>query len=111
MGNLISTVTPVRANVAGIQSYVAEIPDITYEKSLGTSRFLKTIRCKHQQGTLVCKIFIKHDPEISLKKYLDDLKGVFLFYNISFRHFIGGHSKCSETKLTLDFTLHCVTRK
>jgi hypothetical protein len=34
MGNLISTVSPVRANIAGIQSFVSEIHDISYEKRL-----------------------------------------------------------------------------
>jgi hypothetical protein len=34
MGNLISTVSPVRANIAGIQSFLSEIQDISYEKRL-----------------------------------------------------------------------------
>lgn len=35
--------------------------------SMGTSRFLKTIRGKHRQGVLVVKVFVKPDPSLSLK--------------------------------------------
>ena len=43
--------------------------------SLGISRFLKTVKCKHRNGHLVIKIFIKPDPGLSLRMYTRRLKG------------------------------------
>ncbi|KAI8913494.1 hypothetical protein EDD86DRAFT_245126 [Gorgonomyces haynaldii] len=57
MGNVSGT--QFRASAQGINSYLQDLPDVVYEKSLGTSRFLKTIKCTHPQGTLVVKIFVK----------------------------------------------------
>lgn len=83
MGNLVSTVGAVRANVTGIQSFVAELPATEYverwakaDHSLGSSRFLKTLRCTQPLGSVVVKIFVKHDPEISLDPYLQDLAAI-----------------------------------
>ncbi|OAJ37211.1 hypothetical protein BDEG_21263 [Batrachochytrium dendrobatidis JEL423] len=73
MGNLVSNARP-RATLAGIDSYVGELPDVLYEKSLGSSRFLKTIRCRHPEGLVVVKIFIKPEPSLSLKKYVKTLQ-------------------------------------
>lgn len=43
--------------------------------SIGQARFLKTVRCRHRNGPLVIKIFIKHDPSVSLKAYHRKQKG------------------------------------
>ncbi|RKO92149.1 hypothetical protein BDK51DRAFT_20317 [Blyttiomyces helicus] len=72
MGNLVSSATP-RTATAAIDSYVSEL-DVQYEKSLGRARFMKTIRCKHREGTVVVKIFIKPEPGVSLKKYVRALQ-------------------------------------
>ena len=53
-----------------LDSYVSELPDIVYEKSMGTSRFMKTIKCHHKEGPIVVKIFIK--PEIGGNGYLEE---------------------------------------
>ena len=42
--------------------------------SLGSARFLKTVKCRHKNGYLVVKIFIKPDPGLSLRKYHRRLK-------------------------------------
>ncbi|KAJ3210567.1 Serine/threonine-protein kinase [Dinochytrium kinnereticum] len=57
----------------GIDSYVGELPDVSYEKSLGSARFMKTIRCKHREGSLVVKLFVKPDPSVSLKQVVKEL--------------------------------------
>ncbi|KAK9768737.1 Serine/threonine-protein kinase [Basidiobolus ranarum] len=72
MGNNFSSTIPSTAT-AGIDSYVGELGDIQYEKSLGSARFMKTIRGKHKEGSVVVKIFIKPDADISLKPYIDQL--------------------------------------
>nr|XP_031863613.1 uncharacterized protein CI109_000865 [Kwoniella shandongensis]KAA5530685.1 hypothetical protein CI109_000865 [Kwoniella shandongensis] len=64
MGNISSM---ARASTA-LDSYVAELGnDISYDKSLSSSRFLKTILARHQYGPIVLKIFIKPDSTMSLR--------------------------------------------
>ncbi|EIN14505.1 hypothetical protein PUNSTDRAFT_96429 [Punctularia strigosozonata HHB-11173 SS5] len=71
MGN-----TPSLTRTAGaLDSYVSEIGgDIVYERSLGSARFLKTVKCLHRNGYIVVKIFIKSDPGLSLRNYHRRLK-------------------------------------
>ncbi|EKM56683.1 uncharacterized protein PHACADRAFT_183284 [Phanerochaete carnosa HHB-10118-sp] len=58
-----------------LDSFVAELgPDVIYERSMGSARFLKTVKCRHKNGYLVVKIFIKPDPGLSLRKYHRRLK-------------------------------------
>ncbi|EIW67963.1 hypothetical protein TREMEDRAFT_44965 [Tremella mesenterica DSM 1558] len=64
MGNISSM---ARASTA-LDSYVAELGnEISYDKSLTSSRFLKTILARHANGPLVLKIFIKPDAAMSLR--------------------------------------------
>ncbi|EAU84150.2 other/VPS15 protein kinase [Coprinopsis cinerea okayama7 len=74
MGNVHSGSTFTRTTGA-LDSYVADLgTDIIYEKSLGSSRFLKTVKCKHRNGYLVIKIFVKPDPGLTLRNYHKRLK-------------------------------------
>ncbi|GBE83600.1 Putative serine/threonine-protein kinase [Sparassis crispa] len=58
-----------------LDSFVAELGgDMVYEGSLGSARFLKTVKCRHKNGYLVVKIFVKPDPGLSLRKYHRRLK-------------------------------------
>lgn len=51
-------------------------------QSLGSARFLKTVKCRHRNGYLVVKIFIKPDPGVSLRNYHRRLKSAFhLFFS------------------------------
>ncbi|KAJ3554276.1 hypothetical protein NM688_g3197 [Phlebia brevispora] len=71
MGNAQSMIRTSGA----LDSFVAELgPDVVYEGSLGSARFLKTVKCRHKNGYLVVKIFIKPDPGLSLRKYHKRLK-------------------------------------
>ncbi|KAJ3716433.1 hypothetical protein C8R42DRAFT_697915 [Lentinula raphanica] len=74
MGNIQSGSTLTRTTGA-LDSFIAELGgEIFYEKSLGSARFLKTVQCRHQNGYLVVKVFIKPDPGLSLRNYLRRLK-------------------------------------
>ncbi|KAF8639172.1 hypothetical protein AX17_001659 [Amanita inopinata Kibby_2008] len=74
MGNTHSGSTLTRTTGA-LDSFVAELGgDIIYERSLGSTRFLKTVKCRHRNGYLVVKIFIKSDPGVSLMNYHKRLK-------------------------------------
>ncbi|KAJ8083175.1 Serine/threonine-protein kinase [Marasmius tenuissimus] len=74
MGNVQSGSTLTRTTGA-LDSFISELGgDIVYERSLGTARFLKTVRCRHKNGLLVVKIFIKPDPGVTLRTHLRRLK-------------------------------------
>jgi phosphoinositide-3-kinase regulatory subunit 4 len=93
MGNTQSGY-PLTRTAATLDSFINELgPEIVYEKryvapvnwyvvpcddvklSLGTSRFLKTVRCRHRNGLVVVKIYIKPDLGASLQTYQRRLKG------------------------------------
>lgn len=74
MGNVQSGSTLTRTSGA-LDSFVTELGgDIVYDKGLNQARFLKTVKCRHRNGYLVIKIFIKQDPGISLRTYQRKLK-------------------------------------
>jgi len=73
MGNKISTATPSTAS-AGIDSYVSELGDIQYERSIGSARFMKTIRGRHKDSLVIVKIFVKPEQGLSLQRYVQRLE-------------------------------------
>jgi hypothetical protein len=93
MGNTQSGYTLTRT-AATLDSFISELgPEIVYEKryvlvgrhrnrrddvirSLGSSRFLKTVRCRHRNGPVVVKIYIKPDLGLSLGRYQRNLRGM-----------------------------------
>jgi len=94
MGNTQSGYTLTRT-AATLDSFISELgPEIVYEKryvllyvltrdrldnpfrSLGSSRFLKTVRSRHRNGPVVVKIYIKPDLGLSLSRYQRRLKGM-----------------------------------
>jgi phosphoinositide-3-kinase regulatory subunit 4 len=48
--------------------------DLSDKDSLGSARFLKTVKCAHRNGFVVVKIFIKPDPGLSLRNHTKRLK-------------------------------------
>ncbi|KAH6910746.1 other/VPS15 protein kinase [Coprinopsis sp. MPI-PUGE-AT-0042] len=74
MGNAHSGSTFTRTTGA-LDSFVADLgSDIVYEKSLGSTRFLKAVKCRHKNGYLVIKVFVKPDPGFPLRNYHKRLK-------------------------------------
>ncbi|KAN0061416.1 Serine/threonine-protein kinase [Thecaphora frezii] len=72
MGNTAST---SGARMAGISNLVAEVGnDVQYEKSMGSSRFLKAIKARHSRGPIVVKTFIKPEPGMSLANLVKRLR-------------------------------------
>ncbi|OLL25379.1 putative serine/threonine-protein kinase VPS15 [Neolecta irregularis DAH-3] len=65
MGASLSSLNSA-ATTATIDSYVAEIGDMHYERRSRSARFIKTIRAKHKDGPVVIKIFIKPQQVYSL---------------------------------------------
>lgn len=50
---------------------IPELADLVHEKSLGTARFMKSIRARNQHGLVFVKAFVKPYPSFNLRKYLD----------------------------------------
>ena len=60
------SLTTLSAGSAGID--VPELADLVYEKSMGTARFMKSIRARHQDGVVLVKVIVKPYP-MRLEKY------------------------------------------
>ena len=69
MGQGFSLATPP-AGAAGID--VADLADLVYDKSMGTARFMKTVRARHHDGPVVVKVLIKPYP-MSLDQYKKEI--------------------------------------
>ena len=62
------SLTTLSAGSAGID--VPELNDLTYEKSLGDARFMKSIRARHKQGLVVTKVVMKPYSSMKLDPYV-----------------------------------------
>jgi phosphoinositide-3-kinase regulatory subunit 4 len=62
------SLTTLSAGSAGID--VPELADLTYEKSLGSARFMKSIRARHQLGLVFVKAIVKPYPSMKLDQYV-----------------------------------------
>ena len=70
MGQGFSVTTPA-AGAAGIE--VPELADLVYEKTLGSARFMKTIRGRHHDGVVLVKVFIKPYTPMSLSRFRQEI--------------------------------------
>lgn len=71
MGQTFSLAT-LSAGSAGID--VPELSDLTYEKSLGAARFMKSIRARNQNGLVVVKLVMKPYPQLDLGDYVRKIR-------------------------------------
>ena len=71
MGQTFSLAT-LSAGSSGID--VPELSDLTYEKSLGTARFMKSVRARHQHGLVVVKLVMKPFPQLDLGQYVKAIR-------------------------------------
>ncbi|QSZ34264.1 hypothetical protein DSL72_005854 [Monilinia vaccinii-corymbosi] len=60
------SLTTLSAGSAGID--IPELSDLVYEKSMGTARFMKSIRARSQDGVVLVKVVVK-PYAMDLKKY------------------------------------------
>ncbi|CCG81606.1 putative Protein kinase [Taphrina deformans PYCC 5710] len=65
MGNNNSTIS----NAATLDSYIGELHDLSFVKSLSSSRFLKCVLGKHIDGQVVVKLFVKSNI-VNLQEYI-----------------------------------------
>ena len=62
------SLTTLSAGSAGID--VPELADLSYERSLGDARFMKSIRARHREGLVVAKVVMKPYAMMKLEKYV-----------------------------------------
>ncbi|PGH13616.1 VPS15 protein kinase [Polytolypa hystricis UAMH7299] len=62
------SLTTLSAGSAGID--IPELADLVYEKSLGTARFMKSIRARHRNGLVFVKVIMKPYPSMKLDPYV-----------------------------------------
>ncbi|KAL8948366.1 MAG: hypothetical protein Q9222_005437 [Ikaeria aurantiellina] len=67
MGQSFS-LTTLSSGPAGID--VPELWDLSYEKSLGQARLMKSVRARHQNGLIVVKVVMKPYPQMDFAKYV-----------------------------------------
>jgi hypothetical protein len=70
MGQGFSLATPSIGS-AGID--IPELSDLVYEKSVGSARFMKSIRARHHDGVVLVKILVKPYVPMPLEKYKRDV--------------------------------------
>jgi phosphoinositide-3-kinase, regulatory subunit 4 len=71
MGQSVS-LTAVSAGAAGIN--VKELDDLSYEKSLGSARFMKCIRARHRHGLVTVKVAMRPYPDFKFTPYVEALR-------------------------------------
>ena len=62
------SITTLSAGAANID--VPELSDLSYEKSLGNARFMKTVRARRRDGLVVAKVVMKPYPSLKLDEYV-----------------------------------------
>lgn len=76
MGNHLAGIAP--SQISPVETYLSDLPDVQYESSLGSTRFLKVAKCKTWEGLVVVKVFVIHDPTLqhqlsTYKKKIEDV--------------------------------------
>lgn len=71
------SLTTLSAGSAGID--IPELSDLTYEKSMGGGRFMKSIRARQQNGLVFVKVIMKPFPSMELEPYIKAIIRTFLF--------------------------------
>ncbi|CAB3229628.1 unnamed protein product [Arctia plantaginis] len=67
MGNQLVGVAP--SQIYPVEHYLSDHADLTFDQSLGSTRFLKVARARSQEGLVVVKVFAVHDPSLPLAEH------------------------------------------
>ena len=73
MGQGFSHPQGLSAGPAGIDT--PELNDLIYEKSMGTTRFMKSIRARNDDGVVLVKLVAKPAVEVKLDGYRKKILG------------------------------------
>ncbi|KAI5638356.1 protein kinase domain-containing protein [Phthorimaea operculella] len=67
MGNQLVGVAP--SQIYPVEHYLSDHVDLTFDQSLGSTRFLKVARARSREGLVVVKVFAVHDPSLPLAEH------------------------------------------
>ncbi|XP_026320617.1 phosphoinositide 3-kinase regulatory subunit 4 [Hyposmocoma kahamanoa] len=67
MGNQLVGVAP--SQIYPVEHYLSDHVDLSFDQSLGSTRFLKVARAKSREGLIVVKVFAVHDPSLPLAEH------------------------------------------
>ncbi|RVE51799.1 hypothetical protein evm_003602 [Chilo suppressalis] len=67
MGNQLVGVAP--SQIYPVEHYLSDHADLSFDQSLGSTRFLKVARARSQEGLVVVKVFAVHDPSLPLAEH------------------------------------------
>ncbi|XP_077510845.1 vacuolar protein sorting 15 isoform X2 [Amblyomma americanum] len=74
MGNQLAGIAP--SQIYPVEHYLTELPDFTFEKNLGSTRFFKVARVKNKEGLAIVKVFAIHDPSLPLAPHKETLEKI-----------------------------------
>ncbi|XP_064461325.1 phosphoinositide 3-kinase regulatory subunit 4-like [Ornithodoros turicata] len=77
MGNQLAGIAP--SQIYPVEHYLTDLPEFTFEKNLGSTRFFKVAKVRHKEGLAIVKVFAIHDPSLPLgthKGALENIKQV-----------------------------------
>ncbi|XP_068624877.1 phosphoinositide 3-kinase regulatory subunit 4 [Battus philenor] len=67
MGNQLVGVAP--SQIYPVEHYLSDHADLSFDQSLGSTRFLKVARARSREGLIVVKVFAVHDPSLPLAEH------------------------------------------
>ncbi|KAJ8710173.1 hypothetical protein PYW07_009539 [Mythimna separata] len=67
MGNQLVGVAP--SQIYPVEHYLSDHVDLSFDMSLGSTRFLKVARARSREGLVVVKVFAVHDPSLPLAEH------------------------------------------
>lgn len=74
MGNNLSATAP--SQIFSVDTYLGDVTEYQFDRSLGSTRFMKVARVKHQEGLAVVKVFAVRDPNLSLDAYKKQVEAI-----------------------------------
>uniref|UniRef100_A0A0C9R475 non-specific serine/threonine protein kinase n=1 Tax=Fopius arisanus TaxID=64838 RepID=A0A0C9R475_9HYME len=74
MGNHLVGIAP--SQIFPVEHYLTDHSDLQFDINLGSTRFFKVARARSQEGLIVVKVFVIHDPTLPLSTYKDKLEEI-----------------------------------
>ncbi|XP_047506714.1 phosphoinositide 3-kinase regulatory subunit 4 isoform X2 [Pieris napi] len=67
MGNQLVGIAP--SQIYPVEHYLSDHVDLSFDQSLGSTRFFKVARARTREGLVVVKVFAIHDPSLPLAEH------------------------------------------
>ena len=74
MGNQLAATAP--SQILSVESYLSDASNFTFDKNLGSTRFMKVARAKFQEGYVVVKVFALPEQPIDLDTYKSEVENI-----------------------------------